>query len=347
MEFTRRVTHSDAETTDESPAAPANPSRLLAYLQLFRAPNLFTAVADVAMGYFVTAFALRDPRAAIHGADLGLLVITSCALYTAGMVLNDVFDFEVDRRERPQRPLPSGRISRRWAKGLGFGLLVFGIAMGSMTGMLATRVGGPAWRPGAVAALLAASILLYDGLAKKWAAGAVVMGACRFLNVLLGMSLHAAPYLDSISFAGFHSGHLLIAGGIGLYIVGVTVFARKEAGEPQRGMLVAGVAIMAAGIVLLAIFPRFHPQAWDYRLDPNMVWPLGLGFISIWILRRCLVAVVNPSPANVQSGVKFCLMSLIILDALVCLAVGDSPYAIGILALIFPTIVLGGWLYST
>ena len=32
--------------------------------------------------------------------------------YTAGMILNDVLDDDVDRRERPERPLPSGAVSR-------------------------------------------------------------------------------------------------------------------------------------------------------------------------------------------------------------------------------------------
>ena len=31
------------------------------------------------------------------------------------MVLNDVFDAEVDAREQPDRPIPSGRVSRRAA----------------------------------------------------------------------------------------------------------------------------------------------------------------------------------------------------------------------------------------
>ena len=43
-------------------------------------------------------------------------------LYASGTALNDVFDFEVDRAERPGRPLPSGRVSSRsaaWLGGLG------------------------------------------------------------------------------------------------------------------------------------------------------------------------------------------------------------------------------------
>src|SRR5262245_5428925 len=91
------------------PGEPARgSSTLLAWLRLFRAPNVFTAIADVMMGFFV-----------VHGgfqptAPVGLLVCLAAAsalLYMAGMVLNDVFDFEVDAEERPFRPLPSGQIS--------------------------------------------------------------------------------------------------------------------------------------------------------------------------------------------------------------------------------------------
>ena len=75
------------------------------WLRLIRVPNVFTAMADVAMGYFFVAgagcFGWRE------GMLLGLLVVASSLLYSAGMVLNDVFDYDEDCRDRPMRPLPS------------------------------------------------------------------------------------------------------------------------------------------------------------------------------------------------------------------------------------------------
>ena len=41
------------------------------------------------------------------------------AIYAAGIALNDVFDYAIDLEERPGRPLPSGRVSRRFAAWLG------------------------------------------------------------------------------------------------------------------------------------------------------------------------------------------------------------------------------------
>ena len=82
------------------------------YLQLVRLPNLFTAVADVAMGFFVAQPLLAERRLGMwEWAALGTLAAASVLLYAAGVVLNDWFDLEIDRQERPERPLPSGRIA--------------------------------------------------------------------------------------------------------------------------------------------------------------------------------------------------------------------------------------------
>ncbi|MEM7786069.1 MAG: UbiA family prenyltransferase, partial [Planctomycetota bacterium] len=56
------------------------------------------------------------------------LLLSSAAIYTAGMVLNDYFDFEKDLVERPERPIPSGQISRKATFNFGFALLVGGVA---------------------------------------------------------------------------------------------------------------------------------------------------------------------------------------------------------------------------
>src|SRR5438477_173484 len=50
------------------------------------------------------------------------------------MVWNDYFDLAVDRRERPFRPLPSGKISLAAARALGLGLLVAGMAFAAVAG---------------------------------------------------------------------------------------------------------------------------------------------------------------------------------------------------------------------
>jgi 4-hydroxybenzoate polyprenyltransferase len=93
------------------------------------------------------------------------------------MAANDWSDRELDAVERPERPIPSGRISAPAALGIAAGLTATGLA-------LAARAGGA--RALAVAVPLAAAVWAYDLRAKNTAAGPVGMAVCRGLDVLLG-----------------------------------------------------------------------------------------------------------------------------------------------------------------
>jgi len=297
-------------------------------------------MADVAMGLIFVNAAIG------HSISVACLLGASCLLYTSGMILNDVFDVDVDSRERPYRPIPSGQISLGWAKWLGFEFLAVGVILGWCAGLADGRIPFP-WRSGAVATCLAAAILLYDGVLKKTVVAPIAMGTCRFFNVLLGMSLGAVAVDGSFGIAGFSLSHFMVAGGIGLYITGVTWFARTEAKTSNRLLLAWGTLLMAVGIGLLAAFPAVEETGILYRIDPQFVWPLVLFLVTFTILRRCVLAIVNPQPQRVQAAVKQCIMSLIVLDATVCLLVADWPWAVGVLALLAPMLMLGKWVYST
>ena len=68
--------------------------------------------------------------------------------------------------------------------------------------------------------------------------------------------------------------------------------------------------------------------------------------IGFTTARSAAMAVYDPRPARVQASVKTAIMTLIVLDAAICMIVG--PYfALGVLALLLPTILLGRWVYST
>ncbi len=189
--------------TDES----ETPSWLQSYLALLRLPNVFTALADVAMGFFFVIGAADqagwafsdDPQPSLLPIALwtiGLLAAASALLYSAGMVLNDVFDLHLDREEQPDRPLPSGRIPLRSARWLGWQLLTLGIMLASGAAVVLEKF-PPArsnnfiisWLPAIVAAVLAVLIVLYNAGLKRTPLGPVAMGGCRMLNVLLGMSV--------------------------------------------------------------------------------------------------------------------------------------------------------------
>jgi hypothetical protein len=76
-------------------------------------------------------------------------------------------------------------------------------------------------------------------------------------------------------------------------------------------------------------------------------WPLALLIVTLPILRRCFAGIMNPTPAHVQGTVKFSLVSLVVLNASVCLLVCPWYWAVGILLLLLPTLLLSRWVAMT
>jgi 4-hydroxybenzoate polyprenyltransferase len=311
-------------------------------LRLMRLPNVFTAIADVLMGF---VFVRHDFS---PGGALLCLVAASALLYTAGMILNDVFDLEIDRQERPQRPLPSGQIGVAQARALGFLFLLMGVGFGWLAGLLyrdekLLPILYP-WRSGAIATALAIAVLLYDGYLKKTLLGPFSMGFCRLLNVLLGMSLAGASQAGEPElFLGYSPAQLLIAAGMGTYVTGITIYAKYEAEQSQTWKLLTGVAVMIVGFVLLGLAALYTPL----RLQPNYVYWGMLALLTVSILRRSITAAFDGSSVLVQGAVKHAILSIIILDAGLALAQGPPQYAIVIVALLGPALLLGKWVYST
>jgi hypothetical protein len=304
-------------------------STVLAWAQLVRLPNVFTAVADVAMGVlFVRAVAGPGDLA-----TLGLLMGASALLYAAGVVLNDVFDYPRDLAGRPERPLPSGRVSRRAAAWLGGEALL----LGAMLAWLATYFEG-SLRPGLVAAVLAGAIVLYDAAAKRTPAGPLVMGACRMLNVLLGMSVAAGAWQGE---------HWLVAGAVGTYVTGVTWFARNEAGQSSRAQLALATLVMLGGVALLAWLPEWSDRLMRRVARQPDLWRLMMAVLGALTAFRCLPAVLEPRQANVQRAVGNAILSLVVLDAAVCFAARGTGPAVAILLLLVPAMLAARWIRMT
>jgi hypothetical protein len=139
-------------------------------MELVRAPAALSVPGDAVAG--ATAAGCVSPRTA------GLAAASVC-LYWAGMAANDWADRELDAVERPERPIPSGRISASAALTVASGLTVAGVG-------LAAASGGK--RALTVAIPLAAAIWSYDVTFKNSARGPAVMALCRGLDVLLGAS---------------------------------------------------------------------------------------------------------------------------------------------------------------
>lgn len=94
-----------------------------AYLSITRPLNSIMAAFAAWIGTIVAGAPLY-PTNAVLLALLAVFLISS-----AGMAINDYFDAEIDKVNRPKRPLPSGKISKRAA--LAYALLLFSLGVGS------------------------------------------------------------------------------------------------------------------------------------------------------------------------------------------------------------------------
>ncbi len=308
------------------------------YLRLIRAPNVFTALADVALGYLIT-----HEELALSGSFVALLASSAC-LYLAGMALNDVFDRDLDAVERPERPIPSGRIPLQNAQRFGWGLLTTGVVAGGVASILS---GGAQLFPGplGIAAALAALVVGYNALLKRTVLGPIAMGGCRALNVMLGMS---AAALD-----GWQPMHLAIALGLGTYVAGLTWFARDEAIVSRRWQLSLAAIVMCGAVAALAGYPRWADASLPENLAPVYASTDAWRWNALWLTSAALIghrllrAILSPTPRLVMTAVKSSIMSIIVLDAICCLGVRGVGGAVVILLLLAPALWLGRWVYST
>lgn len=196
-----------------------------ALAELVRAPAALSVPGDVVAG--AAAAGVLDRRTA------GLACASVC-LYWAGMAANDWADRDLDATERPDRPIPSGRVSAPAALGVAAGLTAAGIA-------IAARTGGK--RALAVAAPLAAAVWAYDLKAKNTTAGPLAMAACRALDVLLG----ASP--------GRVARALPAALAVGVHTYTVTALSRGEVGGTRPRVAATTLATTAAVAGAVAAVP--------------------------------------------------------------------------------------------
>lgn len=311
--------------------ASISSSSLRAWAQLVRLPNVFTVLADVGAAYLLIA---GGPLA------LGrfmLVLAAGVSLYWAGMILNDVFDLTTDRRQRPTRPLPAGHISLSRARNTGWALLVVGIVLAAASGHAPGDEFAVTWLPAAVASLLAAMIVAYDGPLKNTRMAPAAMGSCRILSFLLG----AAPLLGGSGEPMIFPYYLLgIAVGFGVYIMGITTMARREAEGGSTPNLTIGLIVMIVGAALLAFAPQLAPHGRRWFLTVESGFPVLIALIVAPVIIRAVRALGDPSPARVQLTIKAGVLGIIPLAAAFAFLGAGPVWGFAVFALVVPSLVL-------
>ncbi len=143
---------------------------ILAYLELSRPINGVIALISVLLGGFFAVGTLNH-------LDVLTVAISALLLLSAGNAFNDYCDYEIDRINKPQRPIPSGRVQRR-------GALIFAIVLLSIGAVLGFLVN----RYAALIALIVSSCLIAYAvwLKRTPLVGNLVVGMLTGLTFIAG-----------------------------------------------------------------------------------------------------------------------------------------------------------------
>ncbi|MBW4689098.1 MAG: UbiA-like protein EboC [Komarekiella atlantica HA4396-MV6] len=275
-----------------------------------RPANIVTAWADILVGFAASGGILFDKlingQAITTLIPLAWLLLATTGLYGGGIVFNDVFDAELDEKERPSRAIPSGRVSRQSATFLGSMLFAIGIVAAFQVSLLS----------GAIAIIITFSALLYDSLAKHHPFfGPLNMGLCRGSNLLLGVS--AVP---AIVWERWYLALIPV-----LYIAGITAISQ---GEVHGGKKITGVlALLLIAIVLTAVLALGLLE--NYAVLAALPFAI---LLAIRVVPNFIQAAREPVPDKIRTAVKVGVLSLIVLDATV--ASGFAGLYYGLLVLI-------------
>lgn len=294
-------------------------SSIIAHLRLMRPANIITAIADILAGFAISGAAVEVFSWELQGFpevlnSLLWLILATVGLYGGGIVFNDVFDAELDKKERPERPIPSGKASVLSASVLASILLIIGIA--------------GAWQvssfSGVIAILVAALAILYNAWGKhQLILGPINMGLCRGGNLLLGVSTFPEALQEMWYIA-------LVPV---VYIAAITMISRGEVHGGNRKAIIGGGAMYGIIISVIIILAFLSEIPWW------QVMPFVLLFAYL-IFRPLLKALKEMEPKFIGKAVKAGVLSLIVLNAALASVFAGWIYGLIVLLLLPVSIII-------
>ena len=276
-----------------------------------RPANIVTAVSDILAGVAIACFVVGINWTELFFLPVFLLVLSTVGLYGGGVVFNDVFDADLDRIERPERPIPSGLISKEVAA-------VFAVILLILAVVAAAFVHDELFSSSFfIAVAIAIAAVIYDKWGKHHAfLGPVNMGLCRGLNLLLGMSI----------FPEALSAYWMVSIVPIIYIAAITMISRGEVHGGKKITLFAAIIfyfIVIASILATAIGNGFLLHS--------------IGFLVIFIaliFPPLQKAIREPKGPIIGKAVKAGVIALIAMNASWAAAFGAFYFALLILLLL-------------
>ena len=285
--------------------------KLIGFLRLMRLANIVTAISDILAGIAIACFARGIEWTQLSISPVVLLVLSTIGLYGGGVVFNDVFDAELDKVERPERPIPSGLISKASAALFATVLLVLAI-------IAALMVHEELFSSSFFLVLITAiAAVVYDKWGKHHAfLGPLNMGLCRGLNILLGMSI----FPEALSQYWFISIVPIV------YVAAITMISRGEVHGGKKTTL-AGAVVLYVLVILSILVISFFNNSFFY----------ALGFVllfSVLIFPPLQKALREPKGSFIGKAVKAGVIALIAMNASWAAAFGAVYFALLILLLL-------------
>jgi 4-hydroxybenzoate polyprenyltransferase len=254
--------------------ATTTPNIFRTFLILGRVSNLPTVWSNCLAAWLLN-----------HGAawnNFYVLLVGASLLYVGGMFLNDAFDAAFDQKHRTERPIPTGRISRRAVWQIGFTLLVAGWSCLLLLGF-ATALGG---------LVLVVAIVLYDAIHKRTRFAPLLMAACRFLLYVVAAAATQLPVSTPVQAHAF---------GLAAYITGLSYLARVESTGSLTGRWPLAL-LFAPCVIAIGLTTARATSSW-----------LALGVFIAWTL-WCLRGVLRPAARNIGRTVAGLLAGIVLLD---------------------------------
>jgi 4-hydroxybenzoate polyprenyltransferase len=219
-----------------------------------------------------------------------LIALALSAFYISGMWLNDAFDAEVDRKLAPDRPIPSGEVSRNLVFAGGFLFMGVGLALSALMG----------WQTFLSGVVLAGTILLYDAVHKKTALAPVIMGATRGLCYVLAASSVVPVAVPAL--------------GLFAYIVALTYGAKQEAYDRIEQAWPFAVLVVPFAVLLS------QGAASGSALFFAIAFLIAVAIALRWMLRR--------ARGDVRRAVVLMIASISLYDAALVASTGAFATAV-------------------
>ncbi len=307
---------------------------MLAWLRLVRIANWPSAISNILAAALV-ANGTWTPISQL----ITLLAISLC-LFSAGMVLNDWYDYKLDEVERPHRPIPSGSISRNQAVFLAITLIVSALLLSLWLDWRLASEQRSSMLTTCIAATTAALIVGYDVLWKRTVIAPILMGLCRAGNFCLGASAIENKFPTA---AGLPWPVLILAATLAVYVTGITLIAKRESSERLTGSIVVGQLLAMVAFVSYFLLPT-----WQKIVDVafGLKNQVAFQYLIVWtavVFTYHALKMFTAKGANksIQKLVVTGLKGIIVLDTALALGFGNGSIQFACLVIaLYPISVL-------